>query len=131
VDITCAKCGEPWDAYHLRHDVMWWQCVEHRQSTERRESGIFYHQAKHPIYGQDVCTSAQEVQVEPADNGEIPAEVQADYDRQPPAPGWLNFVARGKGCPSCYGRPERQTRSEPLSFAELDDIDAATEGTVL
>jgi hypothetical protein len=80
MDITCRKCGEPWDAYHLRHDVVWWECVEHRQNTERRENGVFYHQTKHPIYGQDECTSAQEVHVEPADSGEIPPQVQADYD---------------------------------------------------
>ena len=22
-DIYCPTCGEPWDAYHLRHDAIW------------------------------------------------------------------------------------------------------------
>lgn len=131
MDITCPRCGEPWDAHHLRHDVAWWQCTEHRQATERRESGVFYHQTTHPTYGQDACTSAQDVQIEPADNGEVPPEVHADYARHEPKPGWLNFVVLGRGCPSCYGRPERQTRTRPLTSAELDDIDAATEGRLL
>jgi hypothetical protein len=131
MDITCRKCGEPWDAYGLRHDMTWWECTEHRQITERRESGTFYHQTTHPLYGQDPCTSAQEVCIEPADNGEIPPEVRADCERPLPKPGWVNFVALGNGCPSCYGRPERQTRTEPLTFAELGDIDAATEGELL
>jgi hypothetical protein len=101
------------------------------QPTERRENGTFYHQTRHPLYGQDNCTSDQEIQIEPADNGEVPPDVRADYERPNPKPGWLNFVALGKGCPSCHGKPERQTRTEQLSFAELDDIDVATEGELL
>lgn len=131
MDITCAKCGEPWEAYYLRHDVAWWTCAAHGETTQRHESGVYHHQTRHPIYGQDTCTSAQEIHIEPADNGDIPPDVRADYERPEPRPGWLNFVAYGKGCPSCYGKPDRQTRTEPLTFAELDDIDAATEGTLL
>ncbi len=128
MDIICRLCGEPWDAYHLRHDMSWWECVEHRQSTVRNESGTFYHRAEHPIYGRDDCTSEQEVQIEPADNGAVPAEVRAECGLLEPKPGWLNFVARGRGCPSCHGQPELQTRTDVPGFAELDDIEVATEG---
>ncbi len=23
MDVTCAKCGEPWDVYHMMHDAVW------------------------------------------------------------------------------------------------------------
>jgi hypothetical protein len=23
MDVTCAKCDEPWDSYHMRHDAIW------------------------------------------------------------------------------------------------------------
>lgn len=23
MDVTCAKCSEPWDTYHMRHDEIW------------------------------------------------------------------------------------------------------------
>lgn len=40
--------------------------------------------------------------------------------------GWYQFVAKGLGCPSCYGRPDRQ-REVQLTVEQLDELDAATE----
>jgi hypothetical protein len=104
MDIACGRCGEPSDADHLRHGTHHWICAAHNEVTRR--------------------------DMEPADNGAVPPQVRTDLERG--EPGWLHFVARGNGCSNCYGHADRQRRTDlPLTFAEVDDTNAATEGGLL
>jgi hypothetical protein len=121
MDITCRKCGEPWEVAYLRHDVAWYTC-RHGQTVERSSSGWRHRTSSWRDVASDCDDPTPRLQIDPADNGQVPAEV-AKVGEQ----GWYQFVAGGLGCPSCHGRPERQREIE-LTLAELDELDVATEG---
>src|SRR6266540_4579245 len=38
VDITCRKCGDPWEAAYLRHEVAWYTCW-HGRTVQRWSTG--------------------------------------------------------------------------------------------
>lgn len=122
MDVVCRKCGEPWDVHHLRHEVAWYVC-HHAQAVERWSTNAWHHKRSSYSDQADRCDdNAPRLEIEPADNGQIPEVVEAAGQD-----GWYRFVVEGQGCPACYGRPERQ-RAVPLTAALADDLDAATEG---
>ena len=97
MDVTCRKCGEPWEVAYLRHEVAWYTC-RHDRTVQRQSTG--WRHRKHSY-----------------------REAASDCDdlRRHLA------VVGGLGCPSCYGRPDRQ-RDVELTLEELDELDVATEG---
>src|SRR6266545_68162 len=42
MDITCRKCGEPWEAAYLRHELAWYICW-HGWTVQRWSTGVWHH----------------------------------------------------------------------------------------
>lgn len=154
MDITCRRCGEPTEADYLRHEMTWVLCRICGQPVDQDDSGGWYHCS---TSGQPIADTHSieptERQFESAANGEVPEEVRAKG-----RDGWYRFVLAGKGCALCYGHtgdtatcpecakvtaastPQQRLSSVDvarcpvvsggvvLSFAQLDDMDAASEG---
>lgn len=38
MDLHCTTCGEPWDAYHLRHDVIYETSLSHTEAKNWTQS---------------------------------------------------------------------------------------------
>ena len=125
MDVRCRRCGEPWEAYGLRHDMSWHTCDACGRTVVPASGGGYR------LTGVDstavYCDHAAVTRhIEPANNGQVPDQVHRWY--QQGQPGWLRFVASGLGCPYCHGDKPHDPPPQ-LSLADLDDLDAATEGT--
>ena len=121
MDITCRKCGEPWEVAYLRHEVAWYTC-RHDRTVQRQSTGWRHRKHSYREAASDCDDRNPRLQIEPADNGQIPPEVTKVGEQ-----GWYQFVVGGLGCPSCHGRPDRR-RDVELTLEELDELDVATEG---
>jgi hypothetical protein len=121
MDIPCRKCGEPWEVAHLRHEVAWYTC-RHDRTVQRHSAGWRHRKLSSREVASECDDRKPRLQIEPADSGQVPPEVTKVGEQ-----GWYQFVVNGLGCPSCYGRPDRQ-RDVELTLEQLDEIDVATEG---
>ena len=126
MDIICARCREPWDAHHLRHDMHRWRCTGcHRSVQPDGSGGLALQNRPAPWETPPSCPHPHAVlEIDPAADGQVPDQVQAWTEHG--QPGWLRYVTAGLGCPDCHGTDPGPV--EPLSDAERDDIDTATEG---
>jgi hypothetical protein len=125
MDISCRRCGEPWEAYGLRHDMSWHVCDSCGRAVDPAPNGWQLAMVEtNAVYCDHPAVTRC---VEPAGNGQVPEQVRRWCEQG--EPGWLRFVATGLGCPHCHGRQDATPRD--LTASELDDLDAATEGALV
>lgn len=134
MEIRCVRCGERWDVDHLVHDCVRYLCPVCGSPVAPDEDGLAVHGAALVLPGARGGAAAlrcrwtgdmeqASVMIEPADNGETPAEVTERGGE-----GWLWFVSAGRGCPTCHGHPDLRTGPITPTASELLERDAATEG---
>jgi hypothetical protein len=105
-DVTCARCGKPWDAKYLRHEMGWFECVDCSARIVRFRDRSW--QDKHsPWQGSPGnCTHplGGTLHWNDSHSAGVPAEIADSIDPE----AWFEVVIADLGCPECGvhdGRP--------------------------
>ncbi|MEV8372996.1 hypothetical protein AB0P21_09680 [Kribbella sp. NPDC056861] len=98
-DVTCAHCGEPWDAHHLRHDMSWYQCQDCKRTVVKHTDGSWQTKGRPWEGSPGNCTHPLGGVLHWDDSYAegTPDEVAASTDPQ----AWFTVVIAGRGCPDC------------------------------
>ncbi|GAA3137992.1 DNA-directed RNA polymerase subunit RPC12/RpoP [Kribbella aluminosa] len=105
-EVSCARCGKPWDAKYLRGQMAWYECVDCGAHIEKFKDGSWQDE-RSPWHGSPAnCAHplGGHLRWNDRHSAGVPDLIVDSLD---PA-AWLEAVLADLGCPECGlhdGRP--------------------------
>lgn len=98
-DVTCARCGKPWDAQYLRYEMGWFECVDCSARIVKFRDGS-WQDKRSPWQGSPGnCTHPLGGKLNWNDSygAGVPDEIADSSDPEV----WFEVVIADLGCPEC------------------------------